>query len=179
MMPPSRLPARSRAPTEVNKLAKMGVDIIKAHSGLTREDYAAIVKAAHANGIKVHAHLYDEPAVRNAFETGVDVLQHVGSAGGPTYSPELVKAIAAGEPSGGSHRGPSSLPLPPDHRFPREPQDPELKSLFPPGMWEGVQDSLKDWRNLGLFQRHRPGNGISRSAHQTMDRFGRGGGHGD
>jgi imidazolonepropionase-like amidohydrolase len=100
----------------------------------------------------VHAHLYDEPALRNAFEAGVDVLQHVGSAGQPTYSPDLVQAIAA------AHR-----PVVPTvaHRaylypqtvdFPESLQDPELKSLFPPVMWAGLQDSLKDWRNLGYFR---------------------------
>ena len=137
---------------EVTKLAKQGVDIIKAHSGLTREDYAAIVKAAHAAGIKVHAHLYDEPALRNAFETGVDVLQHVGSAGGPTYSPDLVKAIAvAGRPvvPTVAHR---AYLYPQTVDFPESLQDPELKSLFPPGMWAGLQDSLKEWRNLGYFR---------------------------
>jgi len=137
---------------EVNMLAKMGVDIIKAHSGLTREDYAAIVQAAHANHIKVHAHLYDEPALKNAFETGVDVLQHVGSAGQPTYSPALVQAIAAaGRPvvPTVAHR---AYLYPDTIDFPESLQDPELKSLFPKGMWEGLQQSLKEWRNLGYFR---------------------------
>ena len=119
---------------------------------MTREDYFAIVKAAHAHGIKVHAHLYDEPAVRNAFEAGVDVLQHVGSAGVPTYSPELVKAIAvAGRPvvPTVAHR---SYLYPETVDFPESLQDPELKSMFPPDMWEGLQDSLKEWRNLGYFR---------------------------
>jgi imidazolonepropionase-like amidohydrolase len=137
---------------EVNKLAKQGVDIIKAHSGLTREDYMAIVKAAHANGIKVHAHLYDEPALRDAFESGVDILQHVGSAGGPTYSPDLVKAIAvSGRPvvPTVAHR---AYLYPQTIDFPESLKDPELKSMFPPDMWEGLQDSLKEWRNLGYFR---------------------------
>ena len=34
---------------QVERLYKMGVDVIKAHAGLTREDYFAIVKAAHAH----------------------------------------------------------------------------------------------------------------------------------
>ncbi len=51
-----------------------GVDVIKAHSGLTRDDYKAIVDAAHKNRIRVHAHVYAETDVRNALETGVDVL---------------------------------------------------------------------------------------------------------
>ncbi len=78
----------------VTTLANAGVDVIKAHSGLTREDYFAIVKAAHAKGIKVHAHIYEEESVRNAFDSGVDVLQHVGSAGLPPYSPALLDDIA-------------------------------------------------------------------------------------
>jgi len=137
---------------EVNKLAKQGVDIIKAHSGLTREDYDAIVKAAHANNIKVHAHVYDEPAVRNAFETGVDVLQHVGSAGGPTYSPDLVKAIAAARRPVVPTVAHRAYLYPQTVDFPESLQDPELKSLFPVGMWKGLQESLTDWRNLGYFR---------------------------
>ncbi len=86
-------PAQAGAETE--KLAAAGVDVIKAHAGLTREDYQAIVTAAHRHGLKVHAHVYDEEAVRNAFEAGVDVLQHVGSAGTPPYSLD----------SGAGHRG--------------------------------------------------------------------------
>ena len=83
----------------VDRIFAEGADIIKAHAGLTREDYFAIVKAAHAHKMKVHAHVYDETAVRNAFDAGVDVLQHVGSAGNPTFSAQLVKDIAsAGRP---------------------------------------------------------------------------------
>ena len=32
--------------------------------------------------------------MRDAFEAGIDVLTHAGSAGMPTYDPALVKAIA-------------------------------------------------------------------------------------
>jgi len=130
---------------QVERLFKMGVDVIKAHAGLTREDYFAIVKAAHAHKMKVHAHVYDETAVRNAFEAGVDVLQHVGSAGGPTFSPELVKEIAsANRPVvlTAAHR---SWLYPDTVAFPERLQDPVLKSLFPEDIWEEVQDSLKAW----------------------------------
>jgi len=136
---------------EVERLFKMGVDVIKAHAGLTREDYFAIVKAAHAHKMKVHAHVYDETAVRNAFEAGVDVLQHVGSAGGPTFSPELVKAIAsANRPIvlTAAHR---SWLYPDTVAFPERLQDPVLKSLFPKDMWDAVQESLKDWPAQGYF----------------------------
>jgi imidazolonepropionase-like amidohydrolase len=140
-----------QAAQEVERLARQGVDVIKAHAGLTREDYFAIVKAAHAHGLKVHAHVYDEKDVRNAFESGVDVLQHVGSGGVPTYSPDLVKAIAAsGRPivPTVAHR---SWIFPDTLDFPESLQDRELKGLFPPDMWEGVQESLKNWPSLGYF----------------------------
>jgi imidazolonepropionase-like amidohydrolase len=135
------------AAAETTKLAKQGVDIIKAHSGLTRDDYAAIVKAAHASGIKVHAHVYDEPAVRNAFETGVDVLQHVGSARVPTYSPDLVKEIAiARRPVVPTVAHTAYIPVQ-TVDFPERLKDPLLKSLFPPSMWEGLQESFKESRS--------------------------------
>jgi imidazolonepropionase-like amidohydrolase len=135
----------------VERLYKAGVDIIKAHAGLTREDYFAIVKAAHAHKMKVHAHLYDEAALRNAFEAGVDVLQHVGSAGNPTYSPDLVRAIAeANRPVvlTAAHR---SWIYPDTVAFPERLKDPVLKSLFPKDIWDALQDSLKDWTDIGYF----------------------------
>ena len=135
----------------VERLNKMGVDIIKAHAGLTREDYFAIVKAAHAHHLKVHAHLYDEESVRNAFDAGVDVLQHVGSAGGPTYSPDLVKAIAmASRPVvlTAAHR---SWIYPDTVAFPERLQDPALRSLFPKDIWDALQVSFKNWPAAGYF----------------------------
>ncbi|HUD91448.1 amidohydrolase family protein [Sphingobium sp.] len=135
----------------VDKLFGMGVDIIKAHSGLTRDDYFAIVKAAHAHKIKVHAHVYDETSVRNAFEAGVDVLQHMGSAGMPTYSPELVKEIAETYRPivlTAAHR---SWIYPDTVAFPERLQDPATKALFPSDIWEAVQKSFSNWPAEGYF----------------------------
>jgi len=135
----------------VERLYKMGIDVIKAHSGLTRDDYFAIVKAAHAHKMKVHAHVYDEMSVRNAFEAGADVLQHVGSAGGPTYSPELVRAVAeANRPVvlTAAHR---SWIYPDTVAFPERLQDPATKALFPTDIWEVMQKSFKNWPAEGYF----------------------------
>lgn len=135
----------------VDRLHKMGVDVIKAHSGLTRDDYFAIVKQAHANNMKVHAHVYTEADVRNAFEAGADVLQHVGSAGYPTYSPELVREIAeAHRPVvlTAAHR---SWIYPDTVAFPARLQDQQLKSLFPQDIWEVLQESFKEWPSEGYF----------------------------
>jgi imidazolonepropionase-like amidohydrolase len=139
------------ATAAVDRLAAEGVDIIKAHAGLTREDYFAIVKAAHAHKMKVHAHVYDEEAIRNAFEAGVDVLQHVGSAGNPTYSPDLVRRISeANRPIvlTAAHR---SWIYPQTIEFPERLQDPVLKSMFPKDMWDALQESLKNWTDIGYF----------------------------
>jgi imidazolonepropionase-like amidohydrolase len=129
----------------------MGVDVIKAHAGLTREDYFAIVKAAHAHKIKVHAHLYAESDVRNAFDAGVDVLQHMGSGGGPTYDPELVRAIAGTNRPvvlTAAHR---SYIYPETVQFPGRLQDPVLKSLFPQDIWDAMQKSFAHWPSEGYF----------------------------
>jgi imidazolonepropionase-like amidohydrolase len=138
----------------VEELAKAGVDHIKAHSGLTLEDYKAIVAAAHENRIRVHAHVYAERDVRNALEAGADVLQHVGSAGtAPPYSKELITDIVnAGRPVivTAAHRawiyGDTSA-------FPERLQDPDLKQAFGPEIYGEVQNSLKNWWSLGYFQR--------------------------
>jgi imidazolonepropionase-like amidohydrolase len=60
----------AQAGQEVDKLAKAGVDVIKAHSGLTREDYKAIADTAHTHGIRVHAHVYAEEDVRTRSRPG-------------------------------------------------------------------------------------------------------------
>ena len=139
---------------ETERLAAAGVDHIKAHAGLTRDDYKAIVDAAHAHGLKVYAHVYAETDVRNALETGVDVLTHAGSAGtAPPYSPELVRDIVnAGRPVvvTAAHR---SWLYPDTAAFPERLQDPELKTLFPADVYAEIQESLKNWPALGYFAR--------------------------
>ena len=143
-----------QAAAEVERLAKAGVDVIKAHQGLTRDDYKAIVEAAHRNRLRVMAHLYAETDVRNALETGVDVLQHVGSAGtAPPYSKELIADIVnAGRPVvvTAAHR---AWIYPDTASFPERLQDPALKAAFGPDIYTEVQDSLKNWWALAYFQR--------------------------
>lgn len=139
---------------KVEELAKAGVDHIKAHAGLTLEDYQAIVAAAHKNRIRVHAHVYAERDVRNALEAGADVLQHVGSAGtAPPYSKELIADIVnAGRPVvvSAAHR---AWIYEATANFPERLQDPGLKQAFGPEIYREVQSSLKNWWSLGYFQR--------------------------
>jgi imidazolonepropionase-like amidohydrolase len=143
-----------QAGEEVDKLAKAGVDVIKAHSGLTRDDYKAIADTAHKHGIRVHAHVYAEIDVRNALEMGIDVLTHAGSAGtAPPYSQGLITDIVnAGRPVviTAAHR---AWVYPDTVAFPERLQDPQLKKDFPPAVYAEVQDSFKNWRGLQYFQR--------------------------
>jgi len=143
-----------QAAREVERLAKAGVDVIKAHSGLTREDYKAIADAAHRNNLRVHAHVYAETDVRNALEMGIDVLTHAGSAGtAPPYSPQLITDIVnAARPVviTAAHR---AWIYPDTAAFPERLQDPVLKRDFAPEVYAEVQDSLKNWRALGYFSR--------------------------
>lgn len=144
----------AQAAAEVEKLAKAGVDVIKAHSGLTRDDYQAIADTAHKFGLRVHAHVYAETDVRNALETGIDVLSHAGSAGtAPPYSPQLITDIVnAGRPVviTAAHR---AWIYPDTAAFPERLQDPQLRKDFPPAVYAEIQDSLKNWRALGYFGR--------------------------
>ena len=143
-------PAQAARDTEANINA--GADVIKAHAGLTYEDYKAIVETAHRRHIRVHAHVYEEQAVRDAFRAGVDVLQHVGSAGTPPYSPDLVQAIAdSGRPvvPTAAHR---VWIFPETVAFPERLQDPRIKAGFPLELWAEVQDSLKNFHTLSYFQ---------------------------
>ncbi|HWW88996.1 MAG TPA: amidohydrolase family protein [Vicinamibacterales bacterium] len=136
------------------RLATAGVDHIKAHSGLTFDDYKAIVEMAHRHNLRVHAHLYAEEDVRHALDAGVDVLQHVGSAGtAPPYSPQLITDIVnRGRPVvvTAAHR---SWVYPDTAAFPERLQTKELREAFGPEIYAEVQDSLKNWPALGYFQR--------------------------
>jgi imidazolonepropionase-like amidohydrolase len=144
----------AEAAAEVEKLAQAGVDVIKAHSGLTRDDYQAIADTAHKHNIRVHAHVYAEEDVRNALETGIDVLTHAGSAGtAPPYSQQLIRDIVnAGRPVviTAAHR---AWVYPDTAAFPERLQDPQLKKDFPPALSGEVQDSLENWRALPYFAR--------------------------
>ncbi|MBM3531293.1 MAG: amidohydrolase family protein [Alphaproteobacteria bacterium] len=144
----------AQAAGEVERLAKAGVDVIKAHSGLTRDDYQAIADTAHRHNLRVHAHVYAESDVRNALETGIDVLTHAGSAGtAPPYSQQMITDIVnAGRPVviTAAHR---AWIYPDTAAFPERLQDPQLKKDFPPAIYAEVQNSLANWRALGYFGR--------------------------
>jgi imidazolonepropionase-like amidohydrolase len=131
-----------------------GADVIKLHGGLTPDQYAAIIEVAHKHHIKVHAHLYDEEDVRNAFAAGVDVLQHVGSAGTPPYSAALVKEIAeSGRPvvPTAAHR---VWVFPATREFPERLDEPSLRQQFPLAMWTELSESFRDISKLGYFNKH-------------------------
>ncbi len=141
----------AEAAAAVDKLAAAGVDVIKAYVNLGPAHYKAIVEAAHRHHLLVHAHVYDPENVRDALEAGVDVLQHVGSAGMPTYDPALVKAIAVkGTPVvvTASHR---AFLFPATLEFPERLEDPQLKDDFGPQIWEEVQKSLLGFQRLSYF----------------------------
>jgi len=149
-----------RSPQEAAAAADLlidaGVDVIKAHAGLTAADYRAIVDAAHARRVRVHAHLYDEQDVLNALEAGVDVLSHVGSAGmAPPYADRTVAAIvSAGRPVviTATHR---SWIFPDTVAYPERLDDPRLVSDFKaiPGLWEEIHESLSNFQTLPYFAR--------------------------
>lgn len=149
-----KVDSSEQAAQAVEKLATAGVDVIKAHSGLRREDYQAIADAAHKRQLRVHAHVYAETDVRNALETGIDVLTHAGSAGtAPPYSTGLITDIVnRGRPVviTAAHR---SWIYPDTAAFPERLQDPQLKTDLPENIYAEVQDSIKNWRALGYFGR--------------------------
>ena len=144
----------AQAATETEKLIAAGVDVIKAHSGLTRDDYKAIADTAHKHNVRVHAHVYAEEDVRNALEMGIDVLSHAGSAGtAPPYSAQLITDIVnAGRPVviTAAHR---AWVYPDTAAFPERLQDPQLKKDMTPAIYAEVQRSLGNWRALGYFGR--------------------------
>lgn len=141
------------AGVETEKLAKAGVDVIKAYP-MSREHYEKVVEAARRNRLQVHAHVYGERQVRDALDAGVNVLTHVGSAGDtPPYSQELIRDIVNTGRAvvvTAAHR---SWVYPATVEFPERLQDPQLKKDFPPDIWEEVQRSFANWHTLGYFSR--------------------------
>lgn len=140
-----------QAALATERLARAGVDVIKAYVELKPAHYRAIVDAAHRHGLKVHAHVYDPEDVQNALEAGVDVLTHAGSAGTPPYEPSLVRAIVVkGTPVviTAAHR---IWVYPATVAFPERLQDPRLMQDFPPDLYKEVQDSLVNFPRLQYF----------------------------
>ncbi len=133
------------------RLCEAGVDVIKAYVGLTPMHYRAIVDTAHEYGVQVHAHVYSPTDIRNALEAGVDVLQHVGSAGTPPYQDDLIRDIAvAGRPvvPTAAHR---VWVFPATVKFPARLQDQRLRQDFPTGIYREVQESFADFHTLSYF----------------------------
>jgi len=134
------------------ELIDRGSDVIKTWEGLTQEDYHAIVAAAHSRGVKVHAHLYDPQAIKMAIEAGVDVFQHVGSAGNPPYEEALINTIAHKEVpvvQTISHRVwvyPSTL------AFPSRLKRAEYKTDMPDDIYREFMDSFQNFHQLPYFR---------------------------
>jgi len=139
------------AAARTRELIERGADVIKTWAGLTVDDYRAVVREAHAQGIKVHAHLYHPDAIRAALDAGVDVLQHAGSARNPPYDDELVSRIAhAGVPvvQTISHR---IWVYPETVAFPERLLDPVHRADMPADIYEEVMDSVRDFHRLSYF----------------------------
>jgi hypothetical protein len=142
----------AQAAAEVDRLAAAGVDVIKAHAGLTRDDYKAIADAAHKRNLRVHAHVYAERDVWNELDGGIDVLTHAGSAGtAPPYSQQMITDIVnAGRPVviTAAHRS----WVYPTRRLSRAAAGPAAQARLPAPIYDEVQRSFRTGA-LGYFAR--------------------------
>lgn len=139
------------AAARTRELIERGADVIKTWVGLTREDYEAVVREAHAAGVKVHAHLYHPDAMRAALDAGVDVFQHAGSARNPPYDDELVSRIAHDNVpivQTISHR---IWVYPATVAFPERLLDPVHRDDMPADIYEEVMDSFTNFHRLPYF----------------------------
>ena len=99
----------------------------------------------------MHAHLYEPERIRYALDAGVDVFQHVGSAGNPPYEPALVAEIA--------HR---NIPVvqtiahriwvyPATVEFPERLYDPVYRKDMPADIYAEFIGSVENYRRLSYF----------------------------
>ena len=142
----------AEAGRQTNRLIDRGSDVIKTWLGLSEADLKAVVKAAHARGVKVHTHLYKPWNIRAAINAGVDVLQHVGSAREPPYDPQLVAEIADKHIpviQTISHR---IWIYPATVAFPERLTDPVHRRDMPADIYAEVMDSFRDWHRLSYFR---------------------------
>lgn len=150
-VPQIQINSTQEAIQAVDSLADAGVDVIKAYP-MTFEDYQAVARRAHERGIRVHAHVYSPQSVRDALNADIDVLTHVGSAGRPAYSKELVDSIVvSGRPvvPTAMHRVwlyPATLD------FPERLQDPRIEEQFPPELYEEIASSFEHFETLPYFR---------------------------
>jgi imidazolonepropionase-like amidohydrolase len=156
------------AAQRTRELVQRGVDVIKVWEGLTAEDYRAVVEVAHEAGIKVHAHLYEPEKIRFAIDAGVDVFQHVGSAGNPPYEDALVAEIA--------HR---NIPVvqtishriwvyPATVEFPERLFDPVYRKDMPADIYAEFIASVENYRQLSYFAEIGRETGNAREAAQQF-----------
>lgn len=134
------------------ELIEAGVDIIKAWEGLTQDDYHAIVREAHARGVKVHAHLYHPEKIEFALNAGVDVLQHMGSARNPAYSPELVSRIAHNDIPVIQTIAHRIWVYPATVQFPARLEDPRLREDLPADLYAEFQRSFRYFHRRDYFR---------------------------
>ena len=164
------------------ELAKAGVDVIKAYVQLTpATTIARLSKPPTATNCACTPTSTRRRDVRNALESGVDVLTHVGSAGtAPPYSPQLVQDIVnAGRPvvTTAAHR---SWVFPDTVAFPERLQDPQLKRRLR-GHPRAVGRSpvvAPAFSGPAVFRQGRPRDVLPRQGRQAVHRLWRGDGHG-
>ena len=140
------------AAQRTRELIESGSDVVKTWVGLTEDDYRAVVREAHARGVKVHAHLYHPDAMWAAINAGVDVLQHVGSARNPPYEEALVERIAHDRipvVQTISHR---IWVYPATVGFPARLLDPVHRDDMPADIYAEVVDSFKYFHRLTYFR---------------------------
>jgi imidazolonepropionase-like amidohydrolase len=139
------------AAARTRELVEHGVDVIKTWEGLTAEDYRAIVGAAHEAGIKVHAHLYEPQAIRDALDAGVDVLQHVGSGGNEPYDDALVAEIARERIPVVQTIAHRVWVYPATVEFPERLYDPVYRKDMPADIYAEFISSVEDFESLAYF----------------------------
>jgi imidazolonepropionase-like amidohydrolase len=78
------------------KALSLGAEVLKVHSGLTKDQISAIAEEAHKKGAWVTGHASGPENLIERIEAGMDAVEHIGAvAHGTEVPPEVIRALVA------------------------------------------------------------------------------------
>ena len=138
------------ARTAVQKVIDYGADLVKVHSGLTRDQMRAIAEVAHKKGLRITGHTGNREDVLMRLGAGQDAIEHLGLGSGTTIHPDVLAGLL-------EHRTYVSPTLIQSMiqikalEWPDWADNQRAKSTTPPDLWADISRSLAHPERLAYF----------------------------